>query len=628
MLSRQGVQVGTLHVVVGDSDGFDALVVDVNDRCASPCRRGRGDPRGRRRAGGRHGRLRRLPEAAPRLERRCAVPRRGAARGPARAGPAGRRRRRGGPRRCCAASALCSSTPSRCSRARTSSSPTRGWARWRERRSRRPTGAAAPSSTGRMPPACCPSRSGRCSAFAGATSAPAAGAGTRCPRTRARSVLDALRANGPMTVTELGGARRGGEWWDWSDVKIAVEWLLDVGEVVCTERRAWKRVYDLPERALPPEVLADDPDDATCLRRLVGQAGVSLGVATVGDLADYHRLKRDQVRAVRGGDRARAGRRSRAGARPAWADPGALAALATRGRHRTTLLSPFDSLVWDRARTLRVFDFQHRLEAYVPAPKRVHGYFAMPLLAGGRLRGPRRPRARRHDAGGQAPVVRAGRGRRHGPGAARGGGVGRLRRGRAPGGRSAGARRAAARRAGLSAGALSRRRRHRGRPVPQPPLLLPLPPGCCRCRRLLPLPPMLPLRRRRRRRRRVVAAGAVVASSCVVPSTAWAVVAFCLGLAAAFGADCAAVEVVFAGARRTPEPTGVGARPIESREIALAARPTATARASPTTARIAVRSVPGPLMASPSAGSLAGTGAGAPRPGSAARPGCRRRGGR
>jgi uncharacterized protein len=199
-------------------------------------------------------------------------------------------------------------------------------------------------------------------------------------------VLAALSANGPMTVTELGGARRGGEWWDWSDVKIAVEWLLDIGEVICTERRAWKRVYDLPERALPPEVLADDPDDETCLRRLVGHAGVALGVATVGDLADYHRLKRDQVRAVLDSTDLVAvdveGWRD-----AAWADPGALAALATRGRHRTTLLSPFDSLVWDRARTLRVFDFQHRLEAYVPAPKRVHGYFAMPLLAGGRLRG-------------------------------------------------------------------------------------------------------------------------------------------------------------------------------------------------------------------------------------------------
>jgi uncharacterized protein len=199
-------------------------------------------------------------------------------------------------------------------------------------------------------------------------------------------VLEALQANGPMTVTELGGARRGGEWWDWSDVKIAVEWLLDIGEVICTERRAWKRVYDLPERALASELFADDPDDATCLRRLVGQAGRALGAATVRDLAEYHRLKAEQVAGVVGETGLVEG--SVPGWRgPVWADPEALAALGVRGRHRTALLSPFDSLVWDRARTQRVFDFQHRLEAYVPAPKRVHGYYAMPLLAGGRLRG-------------------------------------------------------------------------------------------------------------------------------------------------------------------------------------------------------------------------------------------------
>jgi uncharacterized protein len=199
-------------------------------------------------------------------------------------------------------------------------------------------------------------------------------------------VLAALRANGPMTVSDLGGGRRGGDWWDWSDAKIAVEWLLDIGEVICTRRRAWKRIYDLPERALPPSLLADDPDDATCLRRLVGQAGRALGAATVKDLADYHRLKTEQVAAVVRDtglvEVAVPGWRG-----PVWADSAALDALGTRARYRTTLLSPFDSLVWDRARTQRVFDFQHRLEAYVPAPKRVHGYYVMPLLAGGRLRG-------------------------------------------------------------------------------------------------------------------------------------------------------------------------------------------------------------------------------------------------
>ncbi|MFF9072137.1 winged helix-turn-helix domain-containing protein [Streptomyces sp. NPDC014735] len=199
------------------------------------------------------------------------------------------------------------------------------------------------------------------------------------------TVIKQLRAEGPLTATELGGAKNGGEWWDWSESKVSVERALMYGEVVCTERRGWKRVYDLAERALPDAVLHDDLDDAECLRRLVALAGQSLGVGTRADIADYHRLKGEQFDAVVA-DSGLVPVTVRGWAKPAWADPAALAS-EPRGRHRTTLLSPFDSLIWERARTERLFGFTHRLEAYVPRAKRIHGYFAMPLLAGGRLLG-------------------------------------------------------------------------------------------------------------------------------------------------------------------------------------------------------------------------------------------------
>ncbi|MGW3377951.1 winged helix-turn-helix domain-containing protein [Streptomyces hydrogenans] len=198
-------------------------------------------------------------------------------------------------------------------------------------------------------------------------------------------VIDQLRAEGPRTATELGGAKNKGEWWDWSDTKIAVERALMYGEVVVTERRGWKRVYDLAERAIPESLRHDSFDDTECVRRLVRQAGEALGVGTRTDIADYHRLKAEQFDAVVA-DSGLVPVMVEGWGKPAWADPAALAT-EPRGRHRTTLLSPFDSLVWERARTERIFGFTHRLEAYVPKPKRVHGYFAMPVLAGGRLVG-------------------------------------------------------------------------------------------------------------------------------------------------------------------------------------------------------------------------------------------------
>jgi uncharacterized protein len=219
------------------------------------------------------------------------------------------------------------------------------------------------------------------------------------PEHACAEVVARLRAEGPLTATQLGGAKAGGEWWDWSDVKIAVEWLLDIGDVVCVRRTGWRRVYDLPERVVPAEYLDAEPSDEECLARLAGVAARALGVVTRADLVDFHRLQglapagKAQadliVKAaadaglipvtVRGSGR-------KAPHVSAWADPAALEQVP-RGRHRTTLLSPFDSLVWDRKRTQRMFGFSHSLEAYVPAPNRVHGYFAMPLLAGGRLVG-------------------------------------------------------------------------------------------------------------------------------------------------------------------------------------------------------------------------------------------------
>nr|WP_260407743.1 crosslink repair DNA glycosylase YcaQ family protein [Planomonospora venezuelensis] len=206
-------------------------------------------------------------------------------------------------------------------------------------------------------------------------------------------VLEQVRLNGPVTTADIGGAKNGGPWWDWSDSKIAIEWLLDTGQVVCTRRVGWRRVYELAERAVPGHLLGEDLSDAECVTRLARLAGRALGVATRADLVDFLRLNASHAAlldaALLDGGTGLVpvrvpGWPERSAS--AWADPAALEG-SPRGRHRTTLLSPFDSLVWDRARTARVFGFNHRLEAYVPKDKRVHGYFAMPVLAGGRLIG-------------------------------------------------------------------------------------------------------------------------------------------------------------------------------------------------------------------------------------------------
>ncbi len=205
-----------------------------------------------------------------------------------------------------------------------------------------------------------------------------------------------LESDGPLTTKELGGAKRGGQWWDWSEAKVAVEYLLDIGEVVCTQRVGWRRVYDLSDRVIPTNALqaatfVDDdgvigPANGECLRGLIAQAAETIGIGTSADIADVHRLTIAEVERhavdvglVRVQVPDWPGR--------TWATPTALDWLGkgSRPRHRTTLLSPFDSLVWHRQRMERLFGMTHRLEAYTPAAKRLHGYFAMPVLHGGQL---------------------------------------------------------------------------------------------------------------------------------------------------------------------------------------------------------------------------------------------------
>ncbi len=141
-----------------------------------------------------------------------------------------------------------------------------------------------------------------------------------------------LRAEGPLTANELGGAKKGGTWWDWSETKIAAEWLLDIGELVCRRRRGFQRVYDLAERAIPTDLLDQEWSDEECTAHLVAAAARSLGVATVADLAAYHGMLQAQVRDALGVRRARRVRVEGWKA-PAYADPEALERLEPPRRH-------------------------------------------------------------------------------------------------------------------------------------------------------------------------------------------------------------------------------------------------------------------------------------------------------
>jgi uncharacterized protein YcaQ len=198
----------------------------------------------------------------------------------------------------------------------------------------------------------------------------------------ADDVLRRVAAEGPLAASDFGDERRGRGMWSWSRTKTVLEWLLATGRLAVADRRAFERRYDLPERVMPKEVLAaPTPSPEEAIEALLLESAQALGVGTAADLADYFRVRlpvaRPRIaRLVEDGRLVEVGVEGWREAAFAPAD----VPLAPRPVPARALVSPFDSLVFDRRRLERTFGFHYRIEIYVPAGKRRHGYYVLPFL--------------------------------------------------------------------------------------------------------------------------------------------------------------------------------------------------------------------------------------------------------
>ncbi len=202
-------------------------------------------------------------------------------------------------------------------------------------------------------------------------------------------LLAELAEKGPLpaSAVEHDANTRTGPWWGWSQVKTGLEVLFRWGLVVSAGRTRFERTYALREQILPPELLEVSVTRHEAHKRLLSHSARAHGIGTATDFADYFRLKAVDVL-------------------PALAEleqEGELIPVTVAGWERrawihrdtriprriqaTALLSPFDPVVWERARVERLFGFRYRIEIYTPQPKRVYGYYVLPLLVDDRLVG-------------------------------------------------------------------------------------------------------------------------------------------------------------------------------------------------------------------------------------------------
>jgi hypothetical protein len=202
------------------------------------------------------------------------------------------------------------------------------------------------------------------------------------------AVLTEVGERGPIAASELTDpGKKRGPWWGWAYGKSVLEWLFYTGDVASAGRgRNFERLYDLPSRVLPAAVLAaPTPSIKDAQRALLLESSRWHGIGTARDIADYFRIQVTEARPrltelVEGGDLLPV--RVEGWKQPAFLHREARVPRLVQAR---ALLSPFDSLVWERDRTERLFDMRYRIELYTPAHKRVHGYYVLPFLLGEEL---------------------------------------------------------------------------------------------------------------------------------------------------------------------------------------------------------------------------------------------------
>jgi uncharacterized protein len=201
------------------------------------------------------------------------------------------------------------------------------------------------------------------------------------------TLLKFIQRNGPTAVSDFPDSGKGeGGWWGWSRGKLAFETLFDQGLITTSACPSFERIYDVPENVIPPEILnAPTPSETDTFRHLLDLSGRALGIGTEFDLRDYFRLPVAETKV----------------ALAELIENGTLIPVAVEDwKHQayihrdaklprkaggTALVSPFDPLVWERARAERLFNFHYRIEIYTPAAKRKYGYYVLPFLMGDRF---------------------------------------------------------------------------------------------------------------------------------------------------------------------------------------------------------------------------------------------------